>query len=84
MAKIWKYKNTIECPKSANFIPFIKNLAWELGLKLNLDFDETGWIFKQQHIRFEVNSEDESQVQMFVNRLCGAVEDYQSRVNSIY
>ena len=37
MAKKYHYKNTIECPKSGDFIPFIKNLAWELGLELKLD-----------------------------------------------
>jgi len=80
--KKYHYKNTIKVPKSANFVPFIKNLAWEIGIKLEIDMDETGWLMKTQHIRFIVTGE-ESEITMFVNRLHASVDDYQQRTTSI-
>ena len=74
---MYEYKSTITGPKSADAVPFIKNLAWELGLKLEIDVDETGWLFKTQHIRFKViDKEDKKCIEMFISRLCASIEDY--------
>lgn len=77
---LYSYSGIVECSKSAEFPKFIRNLAWELNLKLEIDIDETGWIFKKQTTRFKVIGEKEK-VMSFVSSVNESIADYQSRVS---
>ena len=77
------YSNIMECSKSAEFPKFIKNLAWELNLKLDIDVDESGLIFKRQTTRFKVTSESKERIETFVRSVNGSVDDYQNRISNV-
>jgi len=60
---IWNYKNRItNISKSTNCVSFIKNLAYEIDIKLDIEVEEFGCIFKKQNIWFKVIDEDKDKV----------------------
>ena len=82
--KLWHYKNIMECSKSAEFPKFIKDLAFEMGLALEIDVDESGWIFKHQTIRFKVTDNSQEKVERFRQQVLASVEQYEEQLSSIY
>ena len=78
------FKNQITCPKPAEFPIFLKTLCWKNDLKLEIDIDESGWIFKQQHIRFKIESDSKEKLEAIQKQILESVEDYQNSVNKIY
>jgi hypothetical protein len=80
---VYRYSNIVECAKSAQFPSFIKDLAHELNLQLEIDVEESGFIFKRQKIRFKIMSFNKQTVEKFMHVLHNAINDYQNRVTSI-
>jgi hypothetical protein len=81
--EVYRYSNIVECAKSAQFPSFIKDLSHELDIKLEIDIEESGLIFKRQKIRFKVMSTNKQIVEKFINVLHNSVNDYQNRLGSI-
>lgn len=81
---MFNYKNVIECPKSADFVPFIKNLAFLMDVQISVDIDESGWIFKTQNIRFEATDESLEKITKFKKSVEDSIEQYQQEANSIH
>lgn len=77
------YSNIMECSKSAEFPKFVKNLAWELDLKIDIEIDESGLIFKRQTTRFKVSGASREKVEIFARAVNGAVDDYQNRISNV-
>jgi hypothetical protein len=73
----------MKCSKSAEFPKFIRDAAWALDLKIDVETDETGFIFKKQTIRFKVSDESKEKVEKFVNTVHKAIDDYQQHMSSI-
>lgn len=80
----YQYSNTISCPKSADFEPFVRDLAWVLELELELEKNETGFIFKTQHFRFRTKSTSQEKIESFRRQLESAVADYAARAAGQY
>ena len=73
----WNYKNKItNISKSANCVSFIKNLAFNLNIKLDIDVDDFGWIFKKQNIWFSVTDESKENIEVLIDTLELAMEEY--------
>jgi len=80
---VYRYSSIVECAKSAQFPSFIKDLAHELDIKLEIDIEESGLLFKRQKIRFKVMSPNKQKVECFMHKLHNAINDYQNRLTSI-
>lgn len=78
---MFRYSNVMECPKSAGFPTFIKDLAWELNLKIDIEVEESGFIFKRQKIRFRVTGESKEKMEQFVTAVLRSVEDYEQHIS---
>ena len=78
----YTYSNVMECSKHAEFPKYIKELAWKLNLKLQMEIEESGLIFKRQVTRFRVDGEKDI-VENFVKNLNDAVDDYEEQTQSL-
>lgn len=77
---MFRYSNVVECPKSADFPAFIKDLAWGLNLKMDVEVEESGFIFKRQTVRFRVWDESKEKLEQFVSTVFKSIEAYQQQV----
>lgn len=66
-------KSWIEAPRWAGASKFIKNLAWELGLQLQIDIDKG---FFTETVRFKVSG-TESKLKQFSNTYANSISHYQ-------
>jgi len=70
-------------PKSSGFISFLKDLAFSYDIKLDLDYDEVGFIFKTQNVRFKASCENEDKLDKFISNLGASIEDYKEQISHI-
>ncbi|MCK9428980.1 MAG: hypothetical protein M0R17_03080 [Candidatus Omnitrophica bacterium] len=75
------YKYSCIIPKSSKFIPFLKELAFDYDIKLDLDYEETGIIFKKQHIKFKLSSENEENINKCIKTLDESIESFKDYYN---
>jgi len=79
--KTWHYKNIVECPKSAEFLSFARDCAFDLGISdITFETEESGWIFKHQKIRIHAFSVDRNKIEIFAATLDNAFKDYESQL----
>ncbi len=64
----------VEAPKFANVPTFLKNLAWQLGVNIEIEVDK-GWL--RETVRFKVEG-DEEKVKKFASIFNKAAEEYQA------
>jgi len=66
-------RSCVEAPKFAYVPTFLKNTAWQLGLKIEIEVDK-GWL--RETIRFKVEG-DENKLKTFKINLEKAIQEYQ-------
>jgi hypothetical protein len=67
-------RSWVEAPKFANVPTFLKNLAWQLGLNIEIEVDK-GWL--RETVRFKIEGE-EAKVKKFTFVFNQAAEEYQA------
>lgn len=67
-------RSWIEAPKFANVPTFLKNLAWQLGLDIEIEVDK-GWL--RETVRFKVEGE-EDKLRKFKVVLDESLQEYQA------
>jgi hypothetical protein len=67
-------RSWVEAPKFANVPTFLKNLAWQLGINIEIEV-EKGWF--RETVRFKVEGE-ETKVKKFFSVFNQAAEEYQA------
>lgn len=67
-------RSWIEAPRFANGPTFLKNLAWQLGLNIEIEVDK-GWL--RETVRFKVEGE-EGKLRKFKVVLEEALQEYQA------
>ena len=67
-------RSWVEAPKFANVPTFLKNLAWQLGIDIEIEVDK-GWL--RETVRFKVEG-DEMKVKKFISVFNQAAEEYQA------
>lgn len=67
-------RSWVEAPKFANVPTFLKNLAWQLGINIEIEVDK-GWL--RETVRFKVEGE-EAKVKKFISVFNQAAEEYQA------
>ena len=67
-------RSWVEAPKFANVPTFLKNLAWQLGINIEIEV-EKGWL--RETVRFKVEGE-ETKVKKFISVFNQAAEEYQA------
>lgn len=68
-------RSWVEAPKFANVPTFLKNLAWQLDLNIDIEVDKG---FFRETVRFKVEG-DEEKVRKFASVFNKAAEEYQAR-----
>jgi hypothetical protein len=67
-------RSWVEAPKFANVPTFLKNLAWQLGLNIEIEVDKG---FFRETVRFKVEG-DEDKVRKFASVFNEAAKEYQA------
>ena len=69
-----KYKSSMTAPRFARIPSFMKTLAWELGITLDIDVDK---FFLREAIRFQVCGDSEK-VKRFADALNKAIDEWEA------
>ena len=71
-----RFSSVCEAPRWANVPSFLRDQAWNLGLKIEVEVDK-GWI--RERVRFRIEGEPEK-VNEFLSRFKEAGEQYNSQI----
>jgi hypothetical protein len=74
-------KCEVDCPKSADFPRFIRDLAFKMDLNIEVKIKEFGFIFKKQRVEFEVFSTRNESIFNFKQKLVESMDEYNLKVH---